>query len=95
MELKKVQISPWLDNMGFDGEFGVDYVKYSDVEKCVKLWDIIKQYVSYDHDVCGTMNCFYHSGIKDCCLFNVDIDSNTDFYYFKRCQQCIDIFGGE
>lgn len=60
-----------------------EYVKFSDIEKMVKLWEMVRPIGLY----CGTCQHVPEDNRDYCSLFNN--------YGKGRCQQCIDIFGGD
>jgi hypothetical protein len=75
-----------------------EYVKYSDVEKAVKLWESVAK-PSCHQSWCG-FDCVhmlpnkYSNSKDDCRLFGYLLDYDTNCMN-KRCQQCVAIFGGE
>lgn len=83
MELKRYYpLYGRYDNEGDNGE----YVRYSDVEKCVKLWEMmIRPKRGLSCFMCDYKKFYAYAY---CTLFDKPINNG-------RCQQCLDIFGGE
>ncbi len=79
-------------NNGYEVEEDVDgqYVEYEDVEPALKLFDLLKDKVKFEGENCSS-DCDFVWILPDetyCAFSNKHLKSN------KRCQQCLDIFGG-
>jgi len=85
-DLEVVGLVNWQDK---DGEF----VLFQDVEKAVKLWEMVGIQNGKECDGCAC--CQIDSEIGCFCgIFN-DVELEHKKSSYTRCQQCLDLFGEE